>query len=80
MSEPKLQHDPQSFEAAMQSLASLVERMENNDLPLEEALQLFEQGIQLTRYCQKTLSNAELQVETLLKNSGLDAGSVNLDN
>jgi exodeoxyribonuclease VII small subunit len=60
------------FEQAFTQLEELVESLENNDLPLEEALKTFEQGIQLTQRCQKALNKAEQKVQILMeKNSSL---------
>ncbi|WP_076742169.1 exodeoxyribonuclease VII small subunit [Spiribacter curvatus] len=58
------------FETALQTLEALVERMERGELTLEQSLQCFEQGIRLTRECQKALSEAEQRVEIL---TGRDA-------
>jgi exodeoxyribonuclease VII small subunit len=54
------------FEAALKQLEALVERMESGELSLEESLQLFEQGIALTRQCQAALREAEQKVQLLL--------------
>jgi exodeoxyribonuclease VII small subunit len=54
-----------SFEEALSELEALVERMESGDLPLEESLAAFEQGISLTRHCQEALQVAEQKVEIL---------------
>jgi exodeoxyribonuclease VII small subunit len=55
------------FEKAMQELESLVAKMENGDLSLEESLNYFEQGVKLTRQCQQSLKKAEQKVAILLK-------------
>ncbi|MBX2808943.1 MAG: exodeoxyribonuclease VII small subunit [Cellvibrionaceae bacterium] len=54
-----------NFEASMGELETLVKRLETGDLALEEALQVFEQGIQLTRECQQQLAVAEQKVSLL---------------
>ena len=54
------------FEHALQELEALVDRMEREELPLEESLKSFERGIELTRACQKALREAEQIVELLL--------------
>lgn len=59
------------FESALTELESLVERMEQGDLSLEESLRQFETGIMLTRACQQALQEAEQKVEILL---GKDTG------
>jgi len=58
------------FEQSLQELEALVEKMEQGDLSLEESLQHFERGVQLTRACQQALKEAEQKVETLLKKNG----------
>ncbi|MBV9345160.1 MAG: exodeoxyribonuclease VII small subunit [Gammaproteobacteria bacterium] len=58
------------FEQALRELEGLVERLEHGDLPLEEALALFERGVALTRQCQASLSAAQQKVEILLKRGG----------
>jgi len=55
------------FEKAMQDLETLVEKMESGDLSLDESLQLFEQGVKLTRQCQQSLKEAEQKVSILLE-------------
>lgn len=67
-------NQPENFETALHTLESLVERMESNELPLEESLKLFEQGIQLTRFCQQSLNKAELQVQALMEGNDDVAG------
>jgi len=56
-----------SFEAAMKRLEEIVSRMESGDIPLEESLKLFEEGIKLSKELDKTLEEAERRVELLVK-------------
>jgi exodeoxyribonuclease VII small subunit len=58
------------FEQALAELEALVERLERGDLPLDEALKLFERGVALTRHCQSSLQSAQQRVEILLKRGG----------
>ncbi len=51
----------------MEELETLVEKMEEGDISLEESLQYFEKGIALTRACQDALKNAEQKVQILLE-------------
>jgi exodeoxyribonuclease VII small subunit len=67
MSEPL---DTPSFEAALSRLEQLVARLESGELPLDEALQTFEQGVRLTRECQTSLSSAQQKVQQLLQRDG----------
>lgn len=58
------------FEQSLDSLQSLVERLESGDLSLEESLSAFEQGVTLTRDCQQALTQAEQKVTQLLEQDG----------
>jgi exodeoxyribonuclease VII small subunit len=58
-----------TFELSLKELERIVEQLEAGDLPLERSLELFEQGVQLSRECQKRLDEAERKVEILLKGS-----------
>jgi exodeoxyribonuclease VII small subunit len=55
------------FEAAMARLEEIVSELEKGDVPLEQSLKLFEEGIKLSRICNKRLEEAERKVEILLK-------------
>ena len=57
-----------NFEAALKRLEEIVKKLESGDLPLDSALELFEEGIKLSRLCHTTLGQAERRVEILLKN------------
>jgi exodeoxyribonuclease VII small subunit len=59
------------FERAMAELEAVVERLEQGELPLEQALSHFERGVQLTGACQAALKAAEQKVEILLRKSGV---------
>ena len=56
-----------SFEATLAQLEILVSRLESGELPLDEALRTFEQGVRLTRECQAALSAAQQRVQLLLQ-------------
>jgi exodeoxyribonuclease VII small subunit len=58
------------FEQSLSTLESLVNRMEQGDMTLEESLQAFETGIALTRECQTRLAAAEQQVSKLIEQQG----------
>jgi exodeoxyribonuclease VII small subunit len=58
-----------SFEEALKRLESIVEAMENADLPLETLLARFEQGAQLVQLCQTRLADAELKIQQLDKSA-----------
>ena len=60
----------QTFENDLQQLTEVIHKMEQPDIGLEESLKLYEQGVQLTRKCQKTIDEAEKKIEQLMdKNS-----------
>lgn len=59
------------FEQSLSTLESLVTRMEQGDMTLEESLQAFETGIALTRECQTRLAAAEQQVSKLIEQQGI---------
>ncbi len=67
------------FERSLEQLEQLVERLEQGDLPLEEALAAFERGVKLTRECQTALRAAEQKVEILLREAGPDGEPVPLE-
>lgn len=56
-----------AFEQSLSQLESLVGQLESGDLPLDQALQTFEQGVRLTRECQAALSAAQQKVQLLLQ-------------
>ena len=66
----KKQQTTANFEAALEELETLVERMEGGESSLEDSLKDFERGIELTRSCQVALAEAEQKVEILLKKDG----------
>ena len=71
---PKREHtksaaEAQNFEAQLASLERIVRELERGDLPLEKSLELFEQGVKLSRECQERLNQAERRIEVLLRDS-----------
>ena len=59
-----------NLEKSLADLETLVDELESGDLPLEKAMQKFEQGIKLTRGCQAALQDAEQKVQILLESAG----------
>ncbi|MEE2703697.1 MAG: exodeoxyribonuclease VII small subunit [Myxococcota bacterium] len=57
--------DEPDFEASLESLESLVVRLEEGDLSLEESLRAFEEGVRLARICSGRLRSAELRITQL---------------
>ena len=56
-----------SFETAIKQLDEIVRSLENGDIPLDEALALFEKGVKLTEICSAKLTAAEKQIKLLVK-------------
>jgi len=55
------------FETALSRLEEIVQELEQGDLALDQSLKLFEEGIKLSRICNRRLEDAERKVEILLK-------------
>ena len=53
------------FEAAIAELESVVKKLEDGDLPLEQSLALYERGVQLSRFCHARLEEAERRIDIL---------------
>ena len=59
----------ETFEAALKQLEEIVQRLERGELPLEESLKLYEDGIRLSRLCHAKLEEAEGKIELLMKDA-----------
>jgi exodeoxyribonuclease VII small subunit len=57
------------FENAIRELEEIVEKLEDSELPLDDALELFERGIKLSQLCSSKLDSAEQKVEQLVKDA-----------
>lgn len=56
-----------SFEESLKKLETIVDQLEKGDLPLEQSLQLFEEGVGLSAVCKQELDAAEGKVQTLIR-------------
>jgi exodeoxyribonuclease VII small subunit len=56
---------PTSYEAAFSALQEIITKLENSELPLEEALKLYEQGKKLSDQCARMLEEAQLRVSKI---------------
>ena len=56
-----------SFEEALTKLEAIVEKLDDDDITLEESVQLYEEGLKLSKICSKTLESAELKIEEIEK-------------
>lgn len=60
---------PKTFESSLEELERIVGDLEKGDLTLEKSLELFEQGVKLSRDCQERLSEAERRIEILMRDN-----------
>lgn len=65
----KAEAKSKNFESSLSALEKIVRELERGDLPLEESLRLFEEGVKLSRECQDRLKQAERRIEVLLRDS-----------
>ena len=68
------------FEAALTELDTIVKKLEDGDIPLEQSLQLFERGVQLSRFCHARLEEAEHRIEILNERGQLQEATNTLMN
>ena len=61
--------DTPTFEAALKQLEEIVQKLEKGELPLEESLTLYEDGIRLSRLCHAKLEEAEGKIRMLVKDA-----------
>ena len=59
-----------TFEQSLERLEQITRRLESGELPLEESLRLFEEGMELCEFCNNKLDEAESKVRILLKENG----------
>ena len=60
----------QSFAAAMTDLEEIVRKLEQGDVPLEEAIDLYKKGMELSSFCHEKLTNAEQQLISIVGEDG----------
>jgi exodeoxyribonuclease VII small subunit len=70
MTQPTKPAKPEPFEKNLERLDAIVQQLEDADLPLEKALQLYEEGMKLSEVCHKQLQEAEGRVQILMKKAG----------
>ena len=64
------------FETSLKKLEKIVSDLENGELPLEESIKSFEEGVKLTKHCQNLLSKAEIKIQKLVESKD---GSIDLE-
>ena len=70
------QENNKDFETSLKKLEQILSDLENGDLPLEESIKTFEEGVKLTKHCQNLLSKAELKIQKLVESKD---GSIDLE-
>ena len=60
---------PKTFESSLEELERIVRELEQGELTLEKSLELFEQGVKLSRECQERLNQAERRIEMLTRDN-----------
>lgn len=68
-----------TFEKSLDELEKIVLKLETGDLPLEQSLELFENGIKLSRECRERLTNAERRIEILTKDANGNLAAKDFD-
>lgn len=61
------------FEEALKKLEAIVEKLNDQDISLEESVALYEEGIKLSKICSETLESAALKIEQIDQNNGKEA-------
>lgn len=72
---PGSQTKPLKFQAAMSRLQEIVNQLSDGSLDLEEAMDLFKEGLTLSRQCEKQLNAFDVQMNELLKENNLENGA-----
>ncbi|RDY70820.1 exodeoxyribonuclease VII small subunit, partial [Halobacillus trueperi] len=59
-----------SFEEAMKQLEEIVEKLETGEVPLEKAIQYYQEGMKLSKLCSEKLGNVETQMQQIMNEHG----------
>ncbi|QFF99402.1 exodeoxyribonuclease VII small subunit [Psychrobacillus glaciei] len=65
------------FDEAMQQLENIVRQLEQGDVPLENAIELYQKGMEFSKLCSEKLQSAEKQLVSFIGDNTEEAGSVN---
>ena len=60
----------ENFESALKKLEEIVRSLEEGNLPLAESLQKFEEGVHVSKFCEKRLNEAEHKIQKLVEKEG----------
>lgn len=69
-----------TFEQAIKRLEEIVDLLENNETSLDDSVELFQEGVQLSQYCSKKLENVENKVSKILIDGQLEDFDVEVEN
>ena len=69
-----------TFEQAIKRLEEIVNLLENNQTSLDESVELFQEGVQLSQYCSKKLGHVENKVSKILINGQLEDFNIEVEN
>ena len=72
----KVKEKSLDFEKSLAKLENIIEALEDGDLPLNESIKTFEEGVKLTKHCQELLTKAGLKIQKLLEK---DDGTLDLE-
>ena len=75
-----MSEEKQSFEEMMQELESIVQKLDNETVSLEESLDLYQRGMKLSTACDSTLKDAEKKVNKLMQEEAEDQENEEADN
>lgn len=70
MDDTEKQTEEKTFEEAMEQMEKIVQRLEESDVPLEEAIQLFQEGMILSKTCHQKLRKVEEKMDQILQEDG----------
>lgn len=62
-----------TYEKAITRLENIIQKLENNEIPLEESISLFQEGIELSQYCDQKLKNIQEKVAQIYEDGQLKA-------
>jgi exodeoxyribonuclease VII small subunit len=64
--DPQAELENLSFEAALEKLEKIVQRLESGDVGLEESIRIYEEGVRIKAFCEKKLNEAQMRVEKIV--------------
>jgi exodeoxyribonuclease VII small subunit len=70
MNEEENRSEEKSFEEAMDEMEKIVQRLEEGDVPLEKAIELFQEGMNLSKTCHRKLQKVEEKMDRILQEDG----------